>query len=462
MSEMRIVILGAGGRGRDAYGRWIVEHPDEARIVAVADPDASRRARLTDPRGGTAEYADWREAVADLETLGADGVVIALPDAMHVDVAVAVADAGVPFLLEKPAAPTLVELERLAVHVGRVGARLAIGHVLRFTPFWRTIKRLAAADVIGPLMTIDVRENIGFWHFAHSYVRGNWRRTDASSPMVLAKTSHDLDLIRWIAGAAPATIYSVGSLGWFRPENAPPGAPEFCLDGCPAAAACPFFAPRYYVEALAEVHGHPVHLLGADTSLEGRLLALKSGDYGRCVFRSDNDVVDHQQTTMEFPSGLTATLTASAFTAENTRTLSITGPFGQVTGHMESGTITLDLFSPVGTLPEGLPLAEHFVSTKPPMGHTRHELRVGVPGEDLGDHAGHAGGDAGLMAAFVAALAEGTVGSGELSFGTALDSHLMAFAAEESRLRGARVEFGPWVSALGLGEDGTGEAGADG
>jgi len=171
------------------------------------------------------------------------------------------------------------------------------------------------------------------------------------------------------------------------------------------------------------------------------------------VYRSDNDVADHQQTTMMFPGGLTATLTASAFTAENTRNVAITGSAGQLTGHMESGEVVVDLFSPTAALPDHLPLASHTVHAKPPMGHDRHTLRVVMPNADLGDHAGHAGGDAALMAEFVDALGAGTVGEGELSFPTALDSHLIAFAAEESRLSGRPIDFAAWVSQLDLARD---------
>ncbi|MDR5699236.1 Gfo/Idh/MocA family protein [Agromyces aerolatus] len=450
MRPQRLVIIGAGGRGRDAYGRWALDHPDRARIVGVADLSAIRRGALAAEAGGAAEYEDWQDAVADLGRLRADGVVIAVPDALHVDVAIAVADAGLPFLLEKPAAPDLAELTRLAAHVRQASSRLAVGHVLRFTPFWRSVKRILDSGAIGRAMTLEVRENVGFWHFAHSYVRGNWRRSASSGAMVLTKTSHDLDLIRWLAGDAPDRVYSIGELTWFRPENAPPGAPGFCLDGCPVADSCPFFAPRYYVDALAGVSGHPVHLLGGDPSPEGRLAALRTGDYGRCVYRSDNDVADHQQTTMMFPGGLTATLTASAFTAENTRNVVITASAGQLTGHMESGEIVVDLFSPSATLPDGLPVAEHEVTRKPPMGHERHTLRVRPPEDDLGDHAGHAGGDAGLMSAFVDALVSATVGEGELSFDTALDSHLIAFAAEHSRVSGHPIDFASWVSQLDI------------
>jgi predicted dehydrogenase len=441
---MRLAVVGAGGRGRDAYGRWAVAHPDRAQVVAVADPDPVRRDSLATVSGAAA-YAGWQALLDDAATHRLDGVVIATPDVDHVDVALAVADLGLPFLLEKPAAPTMSELERLAVHVHESSARLAICHVLRFTPFWRSVHQVVSSGVLGPMQTIEVRENIGFWHFAHSYVRGNWRSTAQSSPMVLAKTSHDLDLIRWLVGSAPRSVYSIGELGWFRPENAPAGAPERCLDGCPAADTCPFYAPRYYVDALKDLVGHPVHLLGSDTSPEGRLAALRTGAYGRCVFRSDNDVVDHQQTTMSFPGGVTATLTASAFTAENTRNVSISAPFGQLNGHMESGEIVVDLFSPGAELPAGLPIVEHATERKGPMGHVRHRFTVASEA-DLGDHAGHAGGDAGLMSAFVDALADDTVGEGELSFSTALDAHLMAFAAEESRLTAGPVDFADFTA----------------
>lgn len=447
-SPQRIVIIGAGGRGRDAYGRWAIDNPDQATIVAVADPSRERRKALADACGGAAEYDDWRSVVADLADLKADAVVVAVPDALHVDVAIAVADAGLPFLLEKPAAADMAELQRLARHARATSSALAIGHVLRFTPFWRSVKQIVDSGAIGRTLTIEVRENVGFWHFAHSYVRGNWRNSSTSGPMVLTKTSHDLDLIRWLAGTAPESVYSVGELTWFRPENAPDGAPEYCVQGCPVADSCAFYAPRYYVDALADVTGHPVHLLGADSTPTGRMAALRDGDYGRCVYRSENDVADHQQTTMRFPDGLTATLTASAFTAENTRNVTITGSAGQLSGHMESGEIIVDLFSPEAVLPEGMPIAEHIVTTKKPMGHARHSMRVKLPNPDLGDHAGHGGGDAGLMAAFVQAVRLGTVGTGELSFEAALDSHLMAFGAEESRRSGLPVDFAEWAARI--------------
>lgn len=476
---VRLAVLGAGGRGADAYGRWVRAHPDRARIVAVADPDTARLEALA---GTTAaRYPDWSGLVADLGRLRPDAVIVALPDALHVAAATAVADAGLPMLLEKPAAPTLAALTDLAGVVRRTGARIAVGHVLRFAPFWRAVRAVVEAGALGDLATIEVRENIGFWHFAHSFVRGNWRNAAESSPMVLAKTCHDLDLIRWLAGGAPRTVASEGSLLHFRPENAPESAPARCTDGCPAAADCPFYAPRYYLEALRDVTGHPVTMLGDDLSPAGRLAALRRGPYGRCVYHCDNDVADHQQTLLRFPSGLTATLTASAFTAENTRHLAITGTRGQLHGHMESGEIRVDLFSPSGRLPDAvlgaLPGVELVESgTDGPLGHATHTL-VAHPAPQSGPGAGpgagtdagpsgrggHAGGDDGLMDAFCRAVVDGTVGSGELSFATALDSHLIAFAAEWSRSGAGVVDFGRWSGAalgsprVGPGPDSTGQ-----
>ncbi|MEV0891160.1 Gfo/Idh/MocA family oxidoreductase [Promicromonospora sp. NPDC050262] len=449
---LRLAVLGAGGRGADAYGRWVRAHPDRARIVGVADPAPAR----LDALAGTtaARYPDWRGLVADLDHLRPDAVLIALPDALHVEAAAAVAEAGLPMLLEKPAAPTRTGLTDLARVVRRTGARVAVGHVLRFAPFWRAVRAVVASGTLGDLATIEVRENIGFWHFAHSFVRGNWRNAAESSPMVLAKTCHDLDLIRWLAGAAPQAVSSQGSLLHFRPENAPAGAPGRCTDGCPAAASCPFHAPRYYVDALRDVTSHPVAMLGDDLSPAGRIAALRRGPYGRCVYRCDNDVADHQQTLLRFASGLTATLTASAFTAENTRHLAITGTRGQLHGHMGSGEIRVDLFSPSGRLPETLLAPGTGVEVVSsggagPLGHPAWTL-VARAETAAADHRGHAGGDDGLMDAFCRAVADGSVGTGELSFATALDSHLMAFAAEESRTGGGVVDFPAWArTALG-------------
>lgn len=450
---IRLGILGTGARGSGAYGRWALEHPDRASVAAVADPVPHRRERLADAGGVPNEhrYPDWRALLADAEVIGLDALVIALPDRLHLEAALAAIGTGLPILLEKPAATTPGDLEALAAAAREHKARIWIGHVMRYQPFWLAIRRIVDAGAIGRLVTMRVEENIGFWHYAHSYVRGNWRNLATSSPMVLAKTCHDLDMIRWFAGEAPATVASAGSLTYFRPENAPEGAPDHCLDGCPAADSCPFYAPRYYVEALGERESWAVALLGEDTSPEGRVAALRHGPYGRCVFRSDNDVVDHQQTIVDFPGGLTATLSTSAFTGQNTRTVRLTGTAGEIAGNLRTGVFEVDLFSPVAALPE-LPEARvESAFTRPPMGHRVFEVHAGLVDEaGAPDERGHSGGDDALIDAFITALTEPVAGSQASPGGgeavatdleASLDSHRMAFAAERARLERRTI---PW------------------
>ena len=443
---VRLAILGTGNRGGDVYGGWALRHPDRARIVAVADPRHERRDRLAHAAGVVAadRFDDWRDLIAAAGRLQLDAVIVALPDREHVEPALAAAELGVDILLEKPAASTPEDLERISARARRLGARIFVGHVLRYTPFWQTVRQIVASGAIGRLLTIRHEENIGFWHFAHSFVRGNWRRADTSSPMVLAKTCHDLDLIHWLADAAPRTVASSGALTVFRPENAPPGAPQRCLDGCPAAESCAFYAPRFYVDALAGSDRWPITVLTTDPSPEGRLDALRTGPYGRCVYRCDNDVADHQQTVMNFADGLTATLSTSGLTGQNTRTVQLTGAAGELTGHMGSGRIVVDLFAPTAQLPP-LPLARDLrEDVRPPALQRTIELIAAPPD----DHAGHGGGDAALMEAFVTGVATGTLGEAHgASLEHALDSHRMAFAAEESRLTGATVTLAtPTVS----------------
>ncbi|MEU5872329.1 Gfo/Idh/MocA family oxidoreductase [Glycomyces sp. NPDC047369] len=433
---VRLGILGAGARGSDTYGRWAIERPDRARVAAVADPDPHRLDRLADAAGVDPErrYADWRSLVADADATGLDALVIALPDRLHVEAALAAAGTGLPILLEKPAATTEEDLDRLAAAARERKARIWIGHVMRYQPFWRTIRRVVDSGAVGRLATIRIEENIGFWHYAHSYVRGNWRNLATSSPMVLAKTCHDLDVIRWFAGEAPSTVASIGSLSYFKADNAPEGAPRHCLDGCPAAESCPFYAPRYYAEALADRDGWPVALLGDDLSPEGRLAALRDGPYGRCVFHCDNDVVDHQQTVAEFPGGLTAVLSTSAFTGQNTRTVRLTGTAGEIAGNLRTGALEVDLFSPTATLPD-LPEARPGAAfTREPMGHHVLELHAGpVTATGEPDHRGHSGGDEALIDAFITALEDGGPGDAAPDLEASIDSHRMAFAAERSR-----------------------------
>jgi len=412
-------------------------------VIAVAEPLAPRRELFADRAGVATEhrYASWPELMARAPELKLDAVVVALPDSDHSGPTIAAAQLGLAVLLEKPIATNEQDLRALADRLEGLNPRIAVAHVLRETPFWRSVHAVTSSGALGSLATIRLEENIGFWHFAHSYVRGNWRNTAESSPMVLAKNSHDLDLIQWIVGSSPERVSSVGSLLHFHGGNAPDGGPSHCVHGCAVSESCPFYAPRYYAEALKDVDGWPVALIGDDVSAEGRLRSLATSPYGRCVYRCDNDVVDHQQTIFEFPGGVTASLTTSAFTGANTRTFQVTGTRGELSGRMESGELRLELFAPgPHTFDEHGLSATH--SLAGPLQHDVFEWRAVAGDADVADHRGHAGGDDALTAQFVDAVASDNFGAYvTTTFQVSYGSHIMAFSAERARLEKRVVEF---------------------
>ena len=453
---VRLAVIGAGGRGRSAYGDYCLRYPERSRVVAVAEPDPVRREAFAAEHGIPPELTC--ESWEDLSSLPAawDAVVIATPDRLHVAPAIAAMERGWDILLEKPIAPSEAGVLQVLRVAEETNAMVAVSHVLRYTPFFTRIKSIVEAGRLGDLMAIQHNENIGYWHFAHSYVRGHWRRTDESSPMIVAKACHDMDVVRWIVDAPCTSVASMGGLAHFRPENAPHGAPDRCTDGCPVADSCPFYAPRYYIDRLGDTYGPAVAAMTADPSLEGRMKALRTGPYGRCVYHCDNDVADHQAVIASFANGVVASFMVSAFTPDNTRTLKIMGTRGELRGRLDTGEIEIRSFLPdMRQAPDGkLGWGRDELGRAAPRYDGREVLRV-VPvphneTEVLGDldgseaYRGHEGGDDGLMDAFVSATAarrdSGRSWSEvKTSLEESVESHLMAFAAERSRTTGAVV-----------------------
>lgn len=420
-----LAVVGAGNRGGDVYGGYVLRNKHKAKVVAVAESDATRRERFADLHniGAESRYSSWEQLLARPRL--ADGLIVATPDRMHVEPALQALRQGYDVLLEKPIAPTREGTLQLAKTAQRSQGSLTIAHVLRYTPFFTRLKELLDEGRIGRLLTIQHTENIGYWHFVHSFVRGNWRRSDTSSPMILAKSCHDLDILRWFAGAPCEKVSSFGALSWFRRENKPHNAPSRCIDGCPVGDVCSFNAVTFYVDGLAGHNGWPVSVVTADTSREGRLEALRTGPYGRCVYECDNDAPDHQVAQFQFANGITATLTITAFTEENTRTLKLMGSGGEIRGHLEKGELQVRTFGKPG-------IRDGFI-------------RSGIPYETIEtvSGSGHAGGDDGLMDAFVDMIRRRKQAEepGPLltSAAESLESHLMAFAAEQSRLTAKTV-----------------------
>ena len=431
---VRLAVVGAGNRGRYTYGRWCLHRPDLAQVVALADPEPARRDGMGDEHGLASErrHTDWRSLLTDLDDV--DAVVIATLDDQHVEPAVALLDADVHILLEKPIAPDQAGIDAVRAAAGRSRATVTISHVLRYTPMFSTLKRLLDEGTIGDLVGIDHAEHVGLRLFTHAYVRGNWRRQDTSSPVILSKSCHDLDLIRWWADAPWTSAVSSGDLTTFHAGNTPEGAPERCLDGCPVEDTCPFHAGRIYIDNNPQ-DSYPTHVITDDPSLEGRLAALRDGPYGRCVYRSDNDVADHQTALFDFANGVRATLTVTAFTGKGRRLTRLFGTHGSLLGDPAEGTITIERYAPAPGVrrpsgAEGGP--DHTEVDAEVTSFTDREVIEARPDEDA--FAGHGGGDDGLMQAFVAHLrGRGDQTAALTSLEASLQSHEMAFAAERSR-----------------------------
>jgi predicted dehydrogenase len=410
MAPVSMVVIGAGQRGT-GYARWSLAHPDRAVVVGVAEPREVRRARLAAEHGIAAQNvaADWRE-LADRGRL-ADAVLICTQDRMHAGPAEAFAALGYHILLEKPMAPDEAACRRIVAAVEDAGVMLAVGHVMRYTPYTRAVKQIVDGGQLGDIMSVQHLEPLGFWHQAHSYVRGNWRRADLAASMLMAKSCHDLDWLAYILGRVPLRVASFGSLTHFIAANRPAGAADRCV-ACPVEASCPYSAPRLYRGLLDRgEHRWPLSAVIEDFTPAALDEALRDGPYGRCVYACDNDVVDHQVVTLEFPGATTATFTMTAFSKAAGRATRLFGTRGELSG--DGRTIRVYDF---------LTRAERLI-TPPSAGA-------------MSAAGGHGGGDAGLMDAFTAAVATGNrelISSGPRE---SLASHLVVFAAERARLNG--------------------------
>ena len=424
MTPVSAVLLGAGNRGGDVYGVWALEHSQEVRVVAVAEADPVRRAKFAALHGlpAEAQFASWRELLARPQL--ADAIIVALPDAEHEESALAALKAGYHLLLEKPIAPTLAGTLRVVDAARAAGKLLMLGYVLRHTAFFRTLREVVRSGRLGDVVDLAWRENVHALHFAHSYVRGNWAREAASSPMLLAKASHDLDLLGWVTGLSAARLSSFGNLLYFRPEHAPPGAPARCLDGCPAAESCAFYAPKTYLTGRT---GWPASVISPDSSPEARTQALRVGPYGRCVFHADNDVVDHQVVAFEFKGGASGSLTVQGHSGTEGRSVRIDGTRATLRGTFTAALqqITVQDHDPASFFGEAEPEVISLAA---------------APGMAGG---GHGGGDDGLMSAFVEAVRAGV----PLPLDLEVESHVLAYAAEKARKGGCVVDLSAFRAA---------------
>lgn len=413
--KLTVAIIGCGGRGARTYGRIMFNYfPDKYEIVSLCDIQPAVLALQSDALNVKAEnaFTDEKEFFKEKR---ADLLVIGTQDQDHVRMTLKGLELGYDILVEKPLSSSRKECTELLDAQKKSGKKVFVGHVLRYAPAFRKADELLRSGAIGKLIAIDALEQVWYGHQAHSFVRGNWRRDDETTPMILAKCCHDLDLLQYYAGAKCVSISSVGDLTWFKPENAPEGSAERCLD-CKYIDSCPYSAKRIYIERLRRNPKYDFSRIityPKDLTEENVWQALKEGPYGRCVYHCDNNVVDHQLSTMTFENGVKASLTMTAFTGNGGRIYKFHGSLGEVILDEEAGIVKLKQFDRDDTVWSIKDLIES-------------------------ESGGHGGGDYILTSEIYDMLCGKEMLRTSLE--ASIESHLMGIAAEESRLEGGTLK----------------------
>lgn len=416
-APLRLAVVGVGSRGL-TYARESVR-TGEAVVTALAEPRESRRREAAAELGVAPEraLAGWPELLA-LPDLDVDAVVVATPDRQHTAPALAVLALGLPLLLEKPMAPTQEEAEQIVAAAERSGAIVCVAHVLRYSAYTAAVKQVIDSGAIGDVVSVEHLEPVGWWHQAHSFVRGNWAREDESNPMLMSKCCHDVDWLSYVVGRPALRVSSFGSLSHFTAAAKPAGAGHRCLD-CAVEPDCPYSARRIYLEHVDDPAARtwPLSVLTTDVTEAGVTAALQEGPYGRCVYDCDNDVVDHQVVNLEYEGGVTASLTMTAFTPMEFRRTRVFGTRGSLEGDGHSVSVFDFLTS-------------------------RWTTTAVVDPEDPEAADGHLGADADLTRAFLRAVREQDPSLVLTSAAESLHTHAIVWAAERARHAG-RVEAVP-------------------
>ncbi len=405
-------IMGAGNRGR-MYARYASEHPQELKIVGVAEPIPFRNEKIATAHGIPPErrWDTWERAFDGPRFC--DAIIISTPDRLHYGPAMAALPLGYDLLLEKAIAQSWSQCRDIFASAQKEGAIVGITHVLRYSPYFRMLKHVVDSGRIGDVVSVQHFEPIEHVHMSHSFVRGNWRNTAESTPILLSKSCHDLDILRWILGRPCRRVQSFGSLRLFRSEMKPEGATARCADGCAVEATCPFSALRIYVRGGKRWRHHKDTPGDDDASV---LEWLSRTNYGRCVYQLDNDVVDHQTVNMEFEGGITAAFSMEGLTSYGGRRTRIMGTRGDVVGDERR----MDVYD--------------FSERR------RYEWTVAEHAKTLG---GHGGGDFGFVRDWIQALSRRDEGLLTSNLAASMESHLIGFTAEESRHEGGTLKVLP-------------------
>lgn len=413
--SLSCIIVGAGHR---AVGYASV-FPDKIKVVGVADPSILRREHAA--RKFNLDPSHCFESAGQLaeQPKFADFVINGTMDHQHVSTAIPLLERDYDMLLEKPFATNENEMWELVDTVRRTGRKVVICHVLRYTPFYAEIRRRIINNMIGEIINIQATEHVSYHHMAVGYVRGKWNRTDyCQSTMLMAKSCHDLDIIAWMkSGIYPERVCSFGSNFQFCPEKAPPGAGTRCLVDCAIEKDCLYSARKHYLD-------HPDRwsfyvwdsLEHIDKpTIEDKIESLKTSPYGRCVWKTDMNVVDHQSVLIEFEDGCTATLNMIGGSSKPSRSIHLIGTHGEIQGCMEDSAFKIRHIDP-----------------RPGREFSEETIDLNVKGDMSGAHGGHGGGDSRLVKDFLEYLHGNRPSLSTTSIEDSIAGHLIGFCANQS------------------------------
>lgn len=427
---LSVAIVGLGGRG-GVYAEFQNKRPDLMKIVAVADVKKKLIEKYRKEFSLPEEmcFSSAEELLSHNRL--ADVIIIATMDRDHYAHTIRAIELGYDILLEKPISPSYEECVDIKRRADEKGVHVRICHVLRYTEYFKKLKEVLETGTIGEIRAIENTENIAYWHYAHSFVRGNWGNSANSSSIILQKCCHDADIITWLIDKKPLRVTSFGGLNYFKKENAPIGSPDRCNKTCSKYHTCPYNAERFYLtEGYMKMSANDKKndwmyksLCFGNPSVDGIKSALEKTNFGKCVFKCNNDVCDHQSMLIEYEGGAIATHTLSAFTQECYRSTKIFGTKGEIECNDRDLIIRIKKF-------DGGALIRHDKASA-----IEEVIDIEAITTDL---SGHNGGDNALMLDFLTYVEKKQRNNEILHSEDIIVSHKICFAAEESRLSGGK------------------------
>lgn len=401
------ITCGAGNRG-NVYGNYAAQYPDQLDIVGVAEPIAIRNERYAKKHNIKAEnrFATWEDVFKRPKF--ADAIIITTPDNLHYGPCMKALEMGYNVLLEKPISPSEKECRDILAMTKKTGKIVAVCHVLRYAPYFVELRNIIQTGVLGKVVSVQHLEPIEHIHMSHSYVRGNWHNSKQTTPIILAKSCHDLDILRWMLDKKSKTIHALGDVSWFNKTNAPEGSTARCSDGCKVESTCPYSALKIYYR---ERKRNYVFDLPEEKEKQAAyvLEQLKTTNYGRCVYKMENDQPDHYTTNILFEDDISVSFSMEAFTSYEGRRTRVMGSLGDIVGDMTT------------------------------MVHTNFQTGKKTEWKSSTDM--HGGGDWRLVSNWIEAVAKNDASLLTSTIDASIESHLMGFAAEQSRKENKVVEI---------------------